>query len=374
MKKTVRCIILFALVVVLATPATAFFGIFWEKEEIDRTKPYLGTSLAIDASNNPHICYHNDDSLKYAHWDGFSWQMETIVTVADKLIEDFSLTLDSNDNPHICYAVEFGIQYLHWDGSAWQIETVDNAETYCQYLSFVLDSNDNPHIAYQDGNTLKYAGWDGSAWQIEAVGTIGESAEYEYKPSLKLDIKDNPHICYYSDDGLKYARRDEFSWQMKTIATTMDKLIEDFSLALDSNDCPHICYVVDFGIQYLHWDGSAWQIERNIHFSFPIYGFLGHNYVSITLDSRDSPHICLFSAIWPADWDAHCVLKYFYRKPSGWHREIVDRGINVGYRPSFSLDGNDLPHISYTVEEGPPLYHPHPSLIKYAHRKIPFLK
>ncbi len=158
---------------------------------------------------------------------------------------------------------------------------------------------------------------------------------------------------------------------METIAAVVDTLY--FALALDSNDYPHICYAVEFGIQYLHWDGSAWQIEKIIYFSlYPNYPL--HDYISIALDSRDSPHICLFYAIISADWDARCVLKYFYRKPSGWHRETVDCGVNVGYRPSFSLDGNDLPHIRYTVEAGFPWFPPPPSLIKYAHRKPPFLK
>ena len=77
MKRFVKFIILFTIIVGLSTPAKAFF---WKKEKIDSANLH-GTSLTLDSVNNPHICYKGDDVLKYAYWDGSAWQIEVVDNV-----------------------------------------------------------------------------------------------------------------------------------------------------------------------------------------------------------------------------------------------------------------------------------------------------
>jgi hypothetical protein len=40
----------------------------------------MGTSIAVDSDDNPHISYFDEtnDKIKYARWNGTSWQNETI--------------------------------------------------------------------------------------------------------------------------------------------------------------------------------------------------------------------------------------------------------------------------------------------------------
>ena len=69
---------------------------------------YVGTLgarlMAVDADGHPHIIYLNLDStgrLRYAHWDGTQWQIETVV---DGWVEWYpSLALDAAGRPHISY-------------------------------------------------------------------------------------------------------------------------------------------------------------------------------------------------------------------------------------------------------------------------------
>jgi len=119
-----------------------------------------------------------------------------------------SISLDSNGYPHISYFDEtnYDLKYAYFDGSSWQIETVDSEGYVGIYTSLSLDSGDYPHISYRDETNydLKYAYFDGSSWQIETVdseGNVGMST------SLFLDSGDYPHISYYdyTNGYLKYA-------------------------------------------------------------------------------------------------------------------------------------------------------------------------
>ena len=60
-------------------------------------------SLALDSMGRPHISYrefnylswYNDD-LKYAYWDGSTWQIQTVEWIGD-VGHYTSLALDSSD-------------------------------------------------------------------------------------------------------------------------------------------------------------------------------------------------------------------------------------------------------------------------------------
>jgi len=121
-------------------------------------------------------------SLHYASRAGTAWAKET-VDPADN-VEDCSLALDSHDRPHISYFVGIGgffdgigpgadltmtgmLKYAHWTGAAWNIQTLDQ-ETITltlpdgvplvagigigigsgKWSSIALDDDDLPHISY----------------------------------------------------------------------------------------------------------------------------------------------------------------------------------------------------------------------------------
>ena len=63
-----------------------------------------------------------------------------------------SLALDSRGRPHIAYydityPGTTGIKYAWYDGRSWQYEVVDRTGYPGQYISLALDSNDRPHLA-----------------------------------------------------------------------------------------------------------------------------------------------------------------------------------------------------------------------------------
>ncbi|MCK4593989.1 T9SS type A sorting domain-containing protein [bacterium] len=171
-------------------------------------------SLALDSNDHPHISYQKRDDendLRYAHWDGSEWRVET-VDAEDITGYYSSIALDSQDRPHISYRydseapVMTHLRYAHWDGSQWRIETVDSDGLAGGYTSIALDSADRPHISYHEylSDDLRYTHWDGERWLIEDVDLWG------IRTSIEVDSHDQPHIsylgyCEVGGIGIKYA-------------------------------------------------------------------------------------------------------------------------------------------------------------------------
>jgi len=148
----------------------------WHRETVDSgmqpngTKAHVGasTSISLDSNDNVHISYfdNSNSDLKYAYYDRNEWRIETVDS-SGWVGLDPCISLDSRDRPHISYYayvmdsdlnVDCDLKYVHFDGYSWQIETIDSIGNVGGYSSLALDSYDHPHISYWDwGNmTLKY--------------------------------------------------------------------------------------------------------------------------------------------------------------------------------------------------------------------------
>lgn len=342
-------------------------GTDWHYETVDSANE-VGSyaSLALDADNNPHISYYDtaNRDLKYAQWTGSAWTIEMVDGEAGDDGQFSSLALDPAGNPHITYCVTRPVyndcvflRYAHWDGSSWVIETVDERAAYS---SLVIDADGNPHISscnvfamlgvFAFCKGLKYTRWTGSEWEIEIVDS-GDAVGVE--TSLALDAEGNPHISYFGDDGIKYAYWTGTAWSVETVAGGG----RDPSLALDLDGYPHISYYIgsikDSELRYARWTGSAWTTE-----TVDIAGNSGF-FSSLVLDAAGNPHIS-YCDIVPGQED--CIdLKYAQWTGSNWSIEAVDAAEDFGRYSSLALDADGNPHISY--QAGYPRYG-----LQYAHR------
>ncbi len=317
----------------------------WKIETVDDSGD-VGryNSITLDSDNNPHISYLGNSTLKYAKWDGKSWNIETVDSGYRHTGSFSSIALDSNDRPHIGY---FGItvgdlKYAKFIDNEWEIQTVDSCGTVGRHVSLALDSDDNPHMSYHhqyeyyDGgvnttNDLKYARWTGSQWELETVDGPGNVG---YHTSIALDSDDYPHISYESNNTLKYAKWNGYSWDIETIEDP--GYMYSTSIALDSNDRPYISYSGNFSLKYAEYTGANWHIETV--YSIPGWG-VGEG-TSIALDQNDNPHISCRGR----DQKHDNAIIYVKWNGNKWINETVAVG---GSDTSITLDSNDNPHISY---------------------------
>jgi hypothetical protein len=232
------------------------------------------TCIALDSKGNPHIAYNGNYSLWYASWDGSKWNKEVIdrgVYMKVDIGYYDSLQLDSNDTPHVSYydKTDKTLRYASWDGFHWNVETLDHSETMELRSSLALDSNGKPHITYCCDAGLKYAMWNDSTWNIQtidytqfSIAADGDSA------SLALDSRGKPHIGYIDQsrsDVLKYALLNESIWQIYTISGDLHGGFAT-SLALDSNDTVHMVHGdhTSHVLDYVHFNPATLTIPSQV--------------------------------------------------------------------------------------------------------------
>lgn len=344
------------MITLFLVPFSVSFASSWNIQTVEHWGDNgLANSIALDSFGRTHISYVEFDYLngvyylKYAFWDGNTWQAQYLYQIGDLIPTSTSLVLDSNDRPHICFTWSgLGytpvLGYTTWNGSSWDGFYID----YGSSGSLALDDNDKPRISYSypysvvvnnvriPRSDLKYAYLNSSTWQTRTVeygGRVGEQS------SLALDNQMHPHIAYrdfgVEDGQLKYAEWDGLDWQIEVVDNQGDAG-KDPSLALDSTGRPHISYAGgDYSLKYASNTGSTWQIQTVdpsvAHYSLPN---------SLALDHSDHPHISYQN-------NGLSILKYAVWDGSQWKKEIVDESNSPGLYNSIAIDDINKPHISY---------------------------
>jgi len=276
-------------------------------EHFDKISEYLAypysNSLVLDSEENPHICYYAVQYgycyLKYTTFIGTTWNIIDIDYGDPGFAFYNSIYIDSQDNPHIAYTSDYytgQIKYAKYDGYNWEKETVDDTPNSTGgRVDFTLDSKDYPHLAYNDifdenNSILRYARWNGYEWEKEIVDDSAHDVGAYV--SLVLDSFDNPHISYVHrlEDSswwygnIKYAYKDEQNWVTENV-TTGDTVGWGTSIAVDSNSNPYIAFINgtpgNIALVFASRINGSWESE--------IVASGGPSYPSLVLDSNDKP-------------------------------------------------------------------------------------
>jgi len=257
---------------------TSWNGAKWSIQTVDPNGEE--GSLALDSAGNPHITYITVDAVKYASWDSSNWNIQTIESniTGEPYPTAYiysSLVLDSNNLPHVLYgyaqainypSYDWTLKYAVWNGSSWNTQTVIPA-VYPATSAFVwsigniaLDSNGNSHFTYVTSTEgvngiLYYESWNGKAWTAEKVESLSVSTN---PASLALNSHNTPIMTYYdfgvySNNGTYSTARVMFTkWTGSSfsIQTVDTQGIATTALSLDSKGTPNIVYAKQGELMY----------------------------------------------------------------------------------------------------------------------------
>ncbi len=91
----------------------------WSTTDIDAANDLTApgpTSLSLDSDGNPHIAYYDsgDQELRYASYNGASWNIEASPVTTGQSITELSMALDDLDYPHISFCGTSSDGYAHF--------------------------------------------------------------------------------------------------------------------------------------------------------------------------------------------------------------------------------------------------------------------
>ncbi len=252
-------------------------GSNWITQIVDSIYTY-GTSLCLDSNDYPHIAYVYEydflsaSKLKYAHFNGISWEIVTV----DSLMEEFyyfdpSLQLDTLGYPHIAFTYFKGgpmpyctswVKYAYWNGSSWQIETID----FGGGPTLKFDSNGSPRIFYRSGREANDS--IGYARKIESDWRITYFYYYDYisgYPQFDIDSNDCNHLIYtvtYPAHMIVYLIFNDTTLLYYDTVYVTGPMAVWASLSLDSRDLPHISAIDNNIFSLIYSKGSLTGIEE----------------------------------------------------------------------------------------------------------------
>lgn len=168
----------------------------WSTSLVDaQDDPGKWSSVAFNPITGlPAVAYHvtNEDRprrrlnvMKYAAWNGSSWDVETIATQVGPL----ELEFDPNTGlPFIAFKCGAEVHVAWHDGNGWQTELVDMSFETSSQVSVEFNPTGQPTLAYAaptpTGGTIRFATLIGGNWVSEDVGTIGAyDLEHRFDPA-----------------------------------------------------------------------------------------------------------------------------------------------------------------------------------------------
>jgi hypothetical protein len=183
-----------------------------------------------------------------------------------------------------------------------------------------------------------------SGWEIEVVDQFGPPSF----TSLRVDNDGNVHVAYIAqtdEHALRYGFWDHAikRWFMMTVA----KGANYCSLTLDSKQRPHISWA-DYGtfigakLRYGHWDGKSWQLT-----ALPLNSEVVDFYTSIALDKNDHPTLSYYEYRGPKGTDIAVRMRVVQWNGTYWEAKTIDGENQSGKYNALFSDALGRVHLAY---------------------------
>ena len=319
----------------------------WTIQLVDSTAG-LFPCIRLDRFGYPHVGYSRNpiynDVERFAYWDGFRWQTETVDSSASSPGHWGSLALDTLGRPHLAYLQGTGstgvLRYAYWDGAQWVKTTVDTNDDTFDAANIVVDRAGGVHFAchWTSGPYMKYMYWNGSQWWKQVV----DSSSPGDASGLGLDSLGRPHLSFqtqaHGGGDPVHCYWNGSSW-VKEWHNDPTFSAQISSIALDSLDWPQIFYYASPRLKYMRWNGTGWD---TMSIADSAYGSTS----GLVLDALGRPHVAY--AVYRGS--SRYRIEHAWWNGSSWQKEIVDTTLTpyYGYLPSLDMDSLGFVWVAYT--------------------------
>ena len=240
-------------------------GSSWSIDVIERNGAYNDvTSLAYHPDGYPCVAYQGSSGnivgLKLACNEGDGWDKQFVQQVAAAKYK--SLAFDVFGNPVIAYSDDLdgdnridALRYAHWNGSSWDIETIDEGTVGIGvFASLVINPvNGEPMVADRVNGKIRFFYRNGGSWLMVDVNG---GSDYDSDTNMAISSTGTPYISYsaYDPPGLKVAHPVSAGsyddWEIQTADNV--KVMWRTSIAIKSSGLPVVSYG-DTTIDILKW-------------------------------------------------------------------------------------------------------------------------
>ncbi len=192
----------------------------WEITTVDSARgeefAFWNPSLQFDTLGYPNIAYEYFEGgpipycttrLRYAYWDGSTWQIETVDSSYQHTGKTPCLRFDSKGTPNIVYSVYWWIGLAKKSNQGWYIHYIYDlypdaviADPKCE-----IDSNDYLHLTY---SVVRY-----NPYRVKVIYLVLEDTSVLYHDTVplascvfKLDKRDLPHLASITPSAVIYVK------------------------------------------------------------------------------------------------------------------------------------------------------------------------
>ena len=302
------------------------------------------TSLAFGPDGHPAVAYLAGEQLRFARFDGTSWQITDLTEFTVSGPDYPSLSFGPDGHPAIAYTeTRFNwVRVVRFDGTAWQRTTVEEYPGATFRLgdsSLRFGPDGQPVIAYQDMATpaLKFARFNGTAWDVSIVSTAEPAG---YAPQLALDpATGHPAIARFDTGSsrMSVSRFDGTQWVTTPVSVGgVPHYVEEPAIAFAGDGELAIAFNATSQprLQLARPSGASWTFT-----TVDAAAGAGLN-VSLAYGREGQPFLAYYE-------NAGTELRVASLLGGSWHLQILDAAGDTGVRPSLAIAPDGEPAIAY---------------------------
>jgi hypothetical protein len=185
----------------------------------------LMVSVAVDGNNQPGVAYYDQTNgdLKYAHYNGSSWNVHTTIDSTNLTGYNPSLTFDTSSHPAISYYYRTGrdLRAATNNGTSWTVTTLDTADDVGSSSDIVWNTfSGGPfwEIMYSkktatNTGELRLAQNLGGSWSVGAIESLGAAPNYVSAGSLGVIGYQTYSFFDTATSQIKYGHWTGTNWQ-----------------------------------------------------------------------------------------------------------------------------------------------------------------